>query len=86
MDWRLFYFVFLDSSLVAPKGDNPDRVSGELWAVHGGGFYHARKFMGAPPFIGGHLHWFYWESYVTWLSRLCLARRVVPVESVNLFG
>lgn len=67
-----FYFVFLDSSLVAPKGDNPDRVSGELWAVHGGGFYHARKFMGAPPFIGGHLHWFYWESYVTWLSGFAL--------------
>lgn len=67
-----FYFVFLDSSLVPPKGDNPDRVAGELWAVHGGGFYHARKFQGAPPYIGGHLHWFYWESYATWLSGFAL--------------
>lgn len=67
-----FYFVFLDSSLTPPKGDNPDRVAGELWAVHGGGFYHARKFAGAPPSIGGHLHWFYWESYATWLSGFAL--------------
>lgn len=67
-----FYFVFLDSSLVAPRGENPDRVSGELWAVHGGGFYHARKFMGTPPRIGGHLHWFYWESYMTWISGFLL--------------
>jgi len=67
-----FYFVFVDSSLVAPKAENPDRVAGELWAVHGGGFYHSRKFMDAPPRIGGHLHWFYWESYVTWLSGFAL--------------
>lgn len=67
-----FYFVFLDASLVSPKGENPDRVAGELWAVHGGGFYHARKFMGAPPSIGGHLHWFYWESYMTWISGFVL--------------
>ena len=67
-----FYFVFLDLSLVPPKGDNPDRVYGEIWAVHGGGFYHARKFMGAPPYVGGHLHWFYWESYFTWITGFLL--------------
>ena len=66
------YFVFLDLSLVPPKGDNPDRVYGEIWAVHGGGFYHARKFMGAPPYVGGHLHWFYWESYFTWITGFLL--------------
>jgi len=67
-----FYFVFLDSSLVPPRAENPDGVSGEIWSVHGGGFYHARKFIGAPPYIGGHLHWFYWESYVTWISGFLL--------------
>jgi len=67
-----FYFVFLDLSLVSPKGDNPDKVAGELWAIHGGGFYHARKFIGAPPYIGGHLHWFYWESYFTWITGFLL--------------
>jgi len=67
-----FYFVFLDLSLVPPKGDNPDRVYGEIWAVHGGGFYHARKFVGAPPYVGGHLHWFYWESYFTWITGFLL--------------
>jgi len=67
-----FYFVFLDLSLVPPKGDNPDRVYGEIWSVHGGGFYHARKFVGAPPYVGGHLHWFYWESYFTWITGFLL--------------
>lgn len=67
-----FYFVFLDLSLVPPKGDNPDKVYGEIWAVHGGGFYHARKFVGAPPYVGGHLHWFYWESYFTWITGFLL--------------
>jgi uncharacterized membrane protein len=67
-----FYFVFLDLSLVPPKGDNPDKVYGEIWAVHGGGFYHARKFIGAPPYVGGHLHWFYWESYFTWITGFLL--------------
>ena len=43
-----FYFVFLDSSLEKPQEPNPDRLSGELWAIHGGGFYHARKFIAAP--------------------------------------
>ena len=69
-----FYFVFLDSSLTAPEDDDLKRqgVSGELWAVHGGGFYHPVKFAGAPPKLPGHLHWFYWESYTTWMSGFAL--------------
>jgi uncharacterized membrane protein len=46
-------------------------VSGELWAVHGGGFYHPVKFNVAPK-LPDHLHWFYWESYTTWLSGFAL--------------
>jgi uncharacterized membrane protein len=69
-----FYFVFLDSSLTPPEDEQlkRDGVSGELWAVHGGGFYHPVKFAVSPPRLPEHLHWFYWESYSTWLSGFAL--------------
>ncbi|GKS90258.1 urate hydroxylase PuuD [Acidovorax sp. SUPP2539] len=69
-----FYFVFLDSSLTPPVDDDLKKqgVSGELWAVHGGGFYHPVKFAVSPPKLPAHLHWFYWESYSTWLSGFAL--------------
>jgi uncharacterized membrane protein len=69
-----FYFVFLDNSLTAP--DDPalkeKGVGGELWAVHGGGFYNPQKYLLAPKTIPEHLHWFFWESYSTWLSGFAL--------------
>ena len=69
-----FYFVFLDNSLTKPQ--SPDLVAkgvdGELWAVHGGGFYHPQKYLVAPKQMPSHLHWFYWESYSTWLSGFAL--------------
>jgi uncharacterized membrane protein len=65
-----FYFVFLDSSLTKPV--DPDLVAkgvdGELWAIHGGGFYHPQKYVVAPPRLPERLHWFFWESYWTWLT------------------
>jgi uncharacterized membrane protein len=69
-----FYFVFLDSSLTPPVDEQlkKDGVGGELWAVHGGGFYHPVKFAVSPPKLPEHLHWFYWESYSTWLSGFAL--------------
>jgi uncharacterized membrane protein len=69
-----FYFVFLDSSLTPPVDEDLKRqgVNGELWAVHGGGFYHPVKFNVSPPQLPTHLHWFYWESYSTWLSGMSL--------------
>ncbi|MDB6000702.1 MAG: hypothetical protein JWP52_2401 [Rhizobacter sp.] len=65
-----FYFVWLDDSLTPPddKALADKGVSGELWAVHGGGFYNPQKYRGAPPRMPEHLHWFYWEAYSTWLS------------------
>ncbi|HUG22096.1 urate hydroxylase PuuD [Piscinibacter sp.] len=69
-----FYFVFLDNSLTPPQ--DPDLkakgVDGELWAVHGGGFYNPQKYFVAPRRIPEHLHWFYWESYWTWLTGFAL--------------
>ena len=69
-----FYFVWLDNSL-EPLGERepPDpRVAGELWAVHGGGFYRSRKYRVAPEVLPPTLHWFYWEAYTTWLSGFTL--------------
>ena len=69
-----FYFVFLDNNLQKPN--SPDLlekgVGGAMWAVHGGGFYNPQKYLGQPGRIHGKLHWFYWESYATWLSGFAL--------------
>ena len=69
-----FYFVFLDSSLVEPTDAElrEKGVGGELWAVHGGGFYNPQKYLGAPKTLPEHLHWFYWESYSTFLTGFAL--------------
>jgi uncharacterized membrane protein len=69
-----FYFVFLDSSLTAPEDEKlrADGATGELWAVHGGGFYHPVKYAVAPPKMPPHLHWFFWESYTTWITGFTL--------------
>lgn len=66
-----FYFVMLDRSLQTPKTPEPG-VAGESWSVHGGGFYHKRKFMPAPPQLPETLHWSKWKSYTTWLSGFAL--------------
>ena len=69
-----FYFIWLDNSLLAPKRarDAEEGVGGELWAVHGGGFYHVQKYRVAPPELPAPLHWFKWEAYWTWLSGFAL--------------
>ncbi|MEZ5649263.1 MAG: urate hydroxylase PuuD [Burkholderiaceae bacterium] len=69
-----FYFVFLDNSLTEPQAqDLKDKgVDGELWAVHGGGFYNPQKYMVAPGKVPENLHWFFWESYSTWLTGFAL--------------
>ena len=66
-----FYFVALDLGLrKAP--DLPRGAHGEEWQVHGGGFYHIRKYLVAPEAMPDHLTWFKWESYATWLSGAAL--------------
>lgn len=72
-----FYFVWLDNHLLPPKRQDLKDVGvgGELWALHGGGFYNAMKYKVAPPELPETLHWFYWEAYSTWMSGfflLCL--------------
>jgi uncharacterized membrane protein len=70
-----FYFVMLDMSLVPPEDEalKAKGVNGELWAVHGGGFYNPQKyFVGPKAMPTSHLHWFYWESYWSWMSGFAL--------------
>jgi uncharacterized membrane protein len=69
-----FYFVWLDNHLVKPAADDlkAKGVDGELWAVHGGGFYNPQKYLVAPGNLPQDLHWFYWESYWTWMSGFAL--------------
>ena len=69
-----FYFVWLDNHLQTPvNADDVERgVGGEIWSVHGGGFYHAQKYQVAPPVLPATLHWFKWEAYTTWLSGIFL--------------
>jgi len=66
-----FYFVWLDDHLEPPEREDPG-VAGELWAVHGGGFYRSVKYRLAPQTLPATLHWFYWEAYTTWLSGFAL--------------
>ena len=71
-----FYFVMLDNSLSPPEHADlkAKGVDGEMWAVHGGGFYHSNKYMVAPKWLPlpQNLHWSYWESYSTWLTGFAL--------------
>jgi uncharacterized membrane protein len=69
-----FYFVWLDNHLQpVPGSERVDpNVAGELWAVHGGGFYRSQKYRLAPEVLPPKLHWFYWEAYTTWLSGFAL--------------
>lgn len=65
-----FYFVWLENNL---ERSNPrDGLSGDLWAIHGGGIYHLEKYKLAPPKMPENLHWFKWEAYFTWMSGVAL--------------
>jgi len=66
-----FYFVFLENALNRTEGVRHE-LEGNLWAVHGGGFYYLEKYKVAPKKIPKDLHWFKYEAYFTWLSGFCL--------------
>jgi uncharacterized membrane protein len=66
-----FYFVFLENALNRTK-DVREELAGNLWAVHGGGFYYLEKYKVAPKQIPKHLHWFKYEAYFTWLTGFSL--------------
>lgn len=68
-----FYFIWLDNNLDTPPDWKKQRgIKGDLWAVHGGGFYEVAKYEYGPDKIPDTLHWFKWEAYTTWLSGFLL--------------
>ncbi len=75
-----FYFIWLDNHLVPPKSGE---ASGELWSVHGGGFYHKQKYQVAPAQMPADLHWFKWEAYFTWISGFSLLVLVYYVGAAS---
>ncbi|HSI16509.1 MAG TPA: urate hydroxylase PuuD [Sphingomonas sp.] len=75
-----FYFVWLDMHLKPPA---QGEASGEVWSVHGGGFYHNQKYQVAPATMPAELHWFKWEAYFTWLSGFSLLVLVYYVGASN---
>ena len=78
-----FYFIALDLGL-RKADDLPPGAHGEEWQVHGGGFYHIRKYLVAPEAMPDHLTWFKWGSYVTWLSGFALLA-IVYYAGADLF-
>jgi uncharacterized membrane protein len=68
------YFVMLDNGLKTPKDESCRKkgVFGEMWAVHGGGFYHNQKYATSPEKLPDDLHWSFWKAYTTWLSGFAL--------------
>ena len=68
-----FYFVWLDLSLrEPPEWKKKKGIKGDLWSIHGGGFYEVAKYQLGPEEMPKTLHWFKWEAYTTWLTGFAL--------------
>lgn len=78
------FFMWLDRSFV--KNPNNDREGhvGDLWMVHGGGFYKVEKMLMGPTKVPSILHWFKWEAYWTWMSGMFLLLMMFYVEGGTL--
>jgi uncharacterized membrane protein len=68
-----FYFAWLDNNLQTPPEEKTKKgISGDLWAIHGGGFYEVAKYKNGPEIMPSTLHWFKWEAYTTWITGILL--------------
>lgn len=68
-----FYFVWLDNNLQTPPALKKQQgIGGDLWAIHGGGFYEIAKYKNGPTQMPSTLHWFKWEAYTTWITGMLL--------------
>lgn len=65
-----FLFVFMENSL-KPNKDRPE-LKGQLWMLHGGGFFFVEKYKVAPAVLPKKVHWFKYEAYFTWLTGMGL--------------
>lgn len=66
------FFMWLDRSFQKNRESTNPAHLGEVWMVHGGGFYHVEKLLMGSTKTPEELHWFKWEAYWTWLSGLFL--------------
>ena len=64
-------FNWLDRNLIKPSDAKPG-FEGEIWMVHSGGFYQVEKKQLEPHQMPSVLHWFKWQSYITWMSGISL--------------
>ena len=76
-----FYFNWLNSRIAPPAGRAEPGVAGELWSVHGGGFYRFVKYAVAPAQLPATLHWFRWEAYATWLTGVSLLALIYYLQA-----
>lgn len=53
---------------LSKEGDN---IAGNVWMVHGGGFYFLQK-QKIPALMPQKLRWFKWQSGLTWISGILL--------------
>ncbi|MEM9491807.1 MAG: urate hydroxylase PuuD, partial [Myxococcota bacterium] len=68
-----FLFHSFEHRLRPPEVEGVDKdVKGELWMVHGGGFFRMQKTRVLPDKYTGDLLWFKWEAAFTWLSGVVL--------------
>jgi len=61
-----FFFVFMENSL--HKNKKRPELKGDMWMLHGGGFWFVEKYQVAPEVMPKGVHWFKYEAYFTWLT------------------
>lgn len=66
-----FLFMWLDRTLAVPAPPR-DGVAGELFLLHGGGYYQVERRLFQPGRMPVLLHWFRWESISTWATGFLL--------------
>ncbi|MDB5099953.1 MAG: hypothetical protein JWM80_4374 [Cyanobacteria bacterium RYN_339] len=65
-------FNWLDRNLLKREGLKPGSM-GEIWLLHGGGFYQVeKKMLEQGEAYPDPLHWFMWQNFTTWASGILL--------------
>ena len=66
-----YLFNWFERVMTPPADPRKKNITGEMWMVHGGGFYLIEK-QKWPEIQPRRLHWFKWESLMTWVSGVLL--------------